>query len=67
MSRLLLISFFVFFMGAVQAAEQKVSELRVAVAANFKSVLDVLAERFSEQYKHKVIVSSASSGRFIIS
>ena len=36
--------------------------IRVAVAANFKPVLQTLAERFEEQTSHKVSVSSASTG-----
>ena len=36
--------------------------LRVAVAANFKPVLDVLAEQFEQKHDTKVLVSSASSG-----
>ena len=36
--------------------------LRVAVAANFKPVIDVLAEEFGQKHDIKVLVSSASSG-----
>ena len=36
--------------------------IRVAVAANFKPVLDVLAEQFEQKHNARVLVSSASSG-----
>ncbi|WP_222842216.1 molybdate ABC transporter substrate-binding protein [Endozoicomonas montiporae] len=38
------------------------STIRVAVAANFKPVLDVLAEQFEKKHDARVLVSSASSG-----
>lgn len=38
------------------------SEIRVAVAANFKPVLEPLAKQYEEKTRHKVLISSASTG-----
>ncbi len=46
-----------FFSGSLQAAT-----LRVAVAANFKPVMEGLAVRFQKQTGHKVSLSFASTG-----
>ena len=51
----------VFIVGLTSVTAQA-DELKVAVAANFKSVLEVLAQRFTEKQKHDVVISSASSG-----
>ena len=37
-------------------------ELRIAVAANFKPILDQLAQGFEQEYGVRVLISSASSG-----
>ena len=38
------------------------SEIKVAVAANFKPVLEQLAQQFSEKEKDRVVITSAASG-----
>ena len=53
----LLMTLVCFFSFPVQAAQ-----LRVAVAANFKPVLQILAQHFEQDTHHKVSLSSASSG-----
>ena len=46
----------------ITALPSPAASLRIAVAANFKPVLDELADRFEQKYRHRVLVSSASSG-----
>lgn len=54
-----LLSFFLFFLMVLPV---QAKPLRVAVAANFRSVLEVLAERYEETTEQKISISSASTG-----
>ena len=54
-----LLSFFIFFLFALPVQARP---LRVAVAANFRPVLEVLAERYEKTTEQKISISSASTG-----
>jgi len=56
----LLIALFAMLAGTICTASA--GEVRVAVAANFSGVLSEIAERFSAETGHDVIVSSGSTG-----
>ena len=50
------------FSLTVQADQIHVAQIRVAVAANFKPVLQTLAAEFEKETQHKISISSASTG-----
>ena len=53
---------FVVLVAGLFSVSVQAGQIRVAVAANFKPVLQTLAERFEKQTQHSVSVSSASTG-----
>ena len=60
MARVILLS--LSFVAVLFSSVASASQIRVAVAANFKPVLDELADRFEKKHGTRVLVSSASSG-----